>query len=194
MTEFEYNSIKETTKYNEGPTVNCEWTFDDSVSRRRAIQVFRKEFGIELQEYPGEYTKVNNEYILVTPGQYCVDLYAFVKDIKSFIFVEVERTKNERWFNPNNLDPINILNSKYQKYFRHDCAAKRYYMCFINEELEKAIVISGADIKAHRGKYKEIKSSNGKIHEVYEINKKFAKIYDLDHNVNAIIDSCLITY
>ena len=50
------------------------------------------------------------------------------------------------------------------------------------------------DYGAHRGNYKEIKGLNGKVHEVYEVNKKFAKIYELEHTVEALIDSCLVTY
>lgn len=203
FTENEYNQqIKqvsvctsaEASVYTSVPTVNTEWTYDDSVSRRRAMQVFKKEFGIELKEHQGEYTKIDDEYILTTDGKYCVDLYALNEDKKSFIYVEVERTKNKNLFDLDNADPIHILVSKFHKYFRNDCKSKRYYMCFINEELEKAMIISGADIKTYRGKYKEIYGPNGKIHEVYEVNKKFAKIYDLEHTAEALIDSCLITY
>lgn len=198
FTEDEYNQINQqlttVTKYTSAPTVNSEWTYDDSVSRRRAMQVFKKEFGIELKEHQGEYTKIDDEYIETTDGKYCVDLYALAEDKKSFIFVEVERTKNKNLFDLNITDPVHILVSKFHKYFRHDCKSKRYYMCFINEELEKAMVISGADIKTYRGKYKEIHGPNGKVHEVYEVDKKFVKIYNLDKSVEALLDSCIVNY
>lgn len=40
-----------TTMYHSGP-VNSEWTYDDSVSREKTCKVFKREFGIDLEDHP----------------------------------------------------------------------------------------------------------------------------------------------
>jgi hypothetical protein len=170
---------------------NTEWTYDDSSSRRRAMQIFKKYYGIDLQAHSGLYMNINGAFQKFTDGKYCEDLFAIQGD--ELIFVEVERTRHDDLFESNE-NPIHILVSKYWKYFHDGNKHHKHYMCFINEDKKKAAVISGSDIKFNRGKYVQISDSNGRVHECYEIPKQFVKIFDLDKSVEALIDSCLISY
>lgn len=198
FTVEEYSSNKPDTKtkemYHSGP-VNTEWTYDDSRSRKLAAQIFEKYYNIKLIDNQGLYTlNKENGYVFkeVTPGIYCEDLVGFTKSDEIY-FVEVERTKQDNYFDQKNSDPINILVSKYWKYFHDGNTKNKHFMCFINEELMKACVITGTDIKFNRGAYKTI-NIDGKIKEFYEVPKQFAKIYDLDKSVESLIDSCTVDY
>lgn len=45
------NADTNTTMYHSGP-VNLEWTYNDSVSREKTCKVFKREFGIDLEDHP----------------------------------------------------------------------------------------------------------------------------------------------
>ena len=82
-------------------------------------------------------------------------------------------------FDPNNDEPVLILVSKAHKYFIDGNKNHIHYLCYINEQLNKACVIKGIDIMFHRGKYVQIHIGN-QIKEFYEISKKYIKIFDID--------------
>ena len=190
----ELSNSKSETKYHRGP-VNSEWTYDDDRSRRLAMQVFKKHYNVELSDNPGLYmiNKQDNNYAFIefTNGKYCEDLVGFTDS--NLILVEVERSKIADIFDEKNNKPIKILASKYWKYFDDGNRDHKHYMCFINEELMKACVIEGKDIKFNRGNYCTIEI-DGKLKEFYEIPKQYAKIYELDKSLEALIDSCSVDY
>ena len=181
--------------YHHGP-VNKAWTCDDSVSREMARKVFKREYNIDLKDHNGLFVKnENNQFIEFNSGQYCEDLIGFSNN--KIILVEVERSKNANIFDPNNNDNINILALKYWKYFYDGNEHNEHYMCFINEQLKKACVIKGTDIKFNRGQYKQILiNNNGKKEpkEFYEIPKCYAKIYDVNESIEDILKMCEVTY
>ena len=184
----------DSTIYHRGPA-DTEWTYDDNYSRHLAMAVFKKEFNINLVDNPGLYIvqQIMNSYTFkeFTNGKYCEDLVGFTD--KELILVEVERSKIANIFDEKSDKPIKILASKYWKYFDDGNRDHKHYMCFINEELMKACVIEGKDIKFNRGKYCTIEI-DGKLKEFYEIPKQYAKIYELDKSVEALIDSCCVEY
>lgn len=178
--------------YHRG-SVNFNWTYDDSFSRQYACQIFKKEYNIELKDHLGIFIKDDNtNYLEYTNGKYCEDLISVNND--KITLVEVERSNNNNMFDKNNLDNINILVSKYWKYFDDGNKNHEHYMCFINEECGKACIISGKDIKFNRGKYKQVIMKDGKVKEYYEIPKKYAKIYDLDNSIENTLKMCEVTY
>lgn len=181
-------------------STNKNWTSDDTYSRNRAKQLFKKEFNIDLKDHTGLYMFDKNmdksiyNIILHTPGQYCEDLFAFDStDMNKIYFVEVERSSKSEMFATDNSEPILILANKYYKYFDDGNKNHIHYMCFIHEELGKACVIKGTDIKFNLGDV--VKIPVGTQYKLFfEVPKKFAKIYDLDNSVKGIMDSCMVTY
>lgn len=184
----ELNLVVKNTDYHIGP-VNSEYTFDDSVSRNFVKQFFKSEFNIDLFDHPGLFVLDNNgNYVKVTDGKYCEDLIGYSADGK-LIFVEVERSA---YFNKLP-EVINILTSKYYKYFMDGEKNNIHYMCFIDIQHKKLCLIKGTDIKFSHGNFVEIAIGN-KLKEVYQIDGKYGKLYDLDLSPEKLIDACCITY
>ena len=176
--------------YHNGP-VNKDFTYDDSVSRNFVKQFFKKQFDVELIDHSGLFVKTkSNEFIQYMNGKYCVDLLGF-KDDKIFL-VEVERSTYKYLFE-NNDEPVNILVSKYWKYFHDSDKNVIRYMCFINCETKKICLLNGNDIKNHRGKYVEHFIGN-KTKEFYEIPANYKQIYDLNITPEDLIDACCVEY
>lgn len=200
-TELTIINSSETNKnksmYHKGPC-DTNLTYDDSASRQRAKQVFKKEYGIDLFSHPGLYIpelKNNSNFIEYCNGQYCEDLIGIDKnDPDKLILVEVERSNKTNLFDDKNTENITILASKYWKYFDEGNKNHIHYMCFINEELGKACVIKGTDIKFNRGNYTQIQVNSNSIKEFYEIPKKFGKIYNLDNSLEKILDMSKVEY
>ena len=175
-----------------GPADPKTTTYNDSNSREITCKLFKREFDIDLKNHTGLYIKDNNnEFIEFNNGQYCEDLIGFNND--KIILVEVERSKIDKMFDPNNNDNINILASKYWKYFHDGNLQHEHYMCFINEKLNKACVIPGKNILNKIGNINII-MVDGKPKDFYEIPKCYAKIYDVNESVEDILKSCEVTY
>lgn len=203
---YDLTNIKKHTEntnkvsYHNGP-VNKNFTYDDSFSRTLAKQLFQEIFNIELIEHPGLYIKERNKsgsvetFALQTDGKYCEDLmYIDAVNKEKHVYVEVERSNIEDIFDTESTEPVKILVSKYWKYFHDGNKNHTHYMCFINEELKKACVIKGSDIKFHRGKYCTILVNENEIKEFYEIDKKYCKIYDLKVTAETLLANAEINY
>lgn len=181
---IEYNLINNENSNNffKGPT-NNNYTYDDSISRNITKQLFEKEFNIILHDHPGLYIPEVSEdfsiYLKFKDGKYCEDLVGYSKDLNKKIFVEVERSEKEHIFTNDNDKPITILVSKYWKYFDDGNSSNIHYMCFINENINKACIIAGTDIINCKKIYKALPMKNGLIKEIYEIPKSIGKIFNI---------------
>ena len=171
------NNIQNINNFHSGST-DSNITYDDSISRELAKQLFKKEFNIQLIDHTGLYQKDNDIFHLQKNGKYCEDLKYWDKESGKTIYVEVERSKKQYLFDEQDHRPITILVSKYWKYFHDGNPLHMHYMCFINEELQKACLILGSDIMNTTKNYVPLNIEN-KIKEVYEIPKKLGKIYSI---------------
>ena len=118
--------------------------FQDSISRNFVKQFFKKQFDVELIDHNGLFVKTeSNEFIQYMDGKYCVDLLGFKND-KIFL-VEVERSNYKYLYETNN-EPVNILVSKYWKYFHDSDKNVIRYMCFINCETKNKTEVTIAII------------------------------------------------
>ena len=162
--------------FHHGST-NKNITYDDSKSRDLTKKLFKKQFNIDLVEPQSQALKINDKYFNITDGQFCIDLCAVDhKNEQITALVEVERSTQPELFDVSNTTAA-ILASKYWKYF-HSYNTYLTCICYINEEINKACIIMGMDIKNGIKTPDKILIKD-KIKEVYRFKNIKKRIYDL---------------